>query len=430
MKYVSEYFQALVQLTNEMSPYLLLGFLFAGILHVFFPDEKINRMMGASNFKSVFKASLIGVPLPLCSCGVIPTGISFFKHGASKGSTVSFLISTPQTGIDSVMVTYSLIGLPFAVFRVVIAFITGIIGGIFTNALVKNNTSTKPPPANKIVTQKRSFKNAIVDIFRYAFIDFIKDIAKWLVIGMLIAAFITVLVPDDFFSSYISSNILSMLIILVASIPLYVCATGSVPIAAALILKGMSPGAAIVFLMAGPATNAATITVISKVMGKKSLFAYLASIIGGALFFGILIDTFFEPSFFTGFLKNQSIGHHHEIIPEWLAIASSIVLTFFMLLTLVAPLKKKLFKKKKPVIEAQFLTMENNFSNRKIISVKGMNCNHCKMTVENGLKEFKGINNINADIENEQVTITGENIDMLKLKDTIESLGYKYSGEL
>ncbi|RLD62015.1 MAG: heavy metal-associated domain-containing protein, partial [Bacteroidetes bacterium] len=275
MQYIQNYLLELFELTNEMSPYLLLGFFFAGILHVFFKKERIAKYMGGSKIKSAIYATLIGIPLPLCSCGVIPTGISFYKNGASKGSTVSFLISTPQTGVDSILVTYSLLGLPFAIIRPIIALISGVFGGVFTNYYTKSDVQESSCHLSE-ANEKIDKKNVFSRFFNYAFVEFLQDISKWLIIGLMVAAFISLVLPDDFFTSYINNSLLSMGIVLLASIPLYVCATGSVPIAAVLLMKGLSPGAALVFLMAGPATNAATITVLGKVMGKKALTSYLA----------------------------------------------------------------------------------------------------------------------------------------------------------
>ena len=430
MNFITDYFWSLAGLTNEMSPYLLLGFIFAGILHVFFPGDKIDRLLGKNNFNSVLKATLIGIPLPLCSCGVIPTGVSFYKHGASKSSTVSFLISTPQTGIDSVMVTWSLIGLPFAIIRVVVALVTGIFGGLITG--FTNKVNGKEEKSWKIISENKTedYTNPFISIFRYAFIDFIKDIAKWLIIGLLIAALISVLVPDDFFTRYMDNTALSLFVILLVSVPLYVCATGSVPIAAALLMKGLSPGAALVFLMAGPATNAATITVIGKVLGKRTLFAYLFSIIGGALFFGFLTDMFFTKEFVMGFVNHNSSHVHNEIIPIWLQVASSIILVMFLLNAILQPLIRKIKIGNKN--SSTYNDSLNIIKDMKYIelSVKGMNCNHCKMSVENGLKQIHNITDVNADIANEKVTVTGDNINLDEIKTTVEALGYKYGGEI
>ena len=214
--YFKEYVVSLWNLTLEMSPYLLLGFFIAGLLYVYFPKQKVSKYLGKNNIKSVINAALLGVPLPLCSCGVIPTGISFYKNGASKGSCVSFLISTPQTGIDSIMVTYALLGWPLAVIKTIIALITGIIGGAITNSTEKKD------PANKIISDESSVKtettNKVKSLLNYAFVEFLEDIAKWLIIGLLIAALMDVIIPEGFFTTYLGNEYVSMLVILIASI--------------------------------------------------------------------------------------------------------------------------------------------------------------------------------------------------------------------
>jgi hypothetical protein len=330
MEYINTFWNELVSLTLEMAPYLMLGFLFAGILYAWFPAGKMTRYLGKNNSASALNAALLGIPLPLCSCGVIPTGISFYKNGASKGSAVSFLISTPQTGVDSIMITWSLLGLPMAIIRPIIALFSGVFGGILTNRLEnrdpKNGEMKAPTGGGK------TKKVGILGMLGYAFGEFLEDIVKWLVIGLLIAALIAVVIPEDFFLRYLSNDYLSMLIILVASIPLYVCATGSVPIAAVLMMKGLSPGAAIVFLMAGPATNAATISVIGNSMGRKTLIRYMVSIIGGALLFGTLVNELLPREWFTNPIQHIHGGEHqHEILPHWLQVGSAILLTLAIL---------------------------------------------------------------------------------------------------
>ena len=215
MQYVYNYFQALFTLTADMAPYLLLGFLFAGLLKVLVPPDIMNRYLGKSSTSSVIYASIFGIPLPLCSCGVLPAGISLYKNGASKGSAVSFLISTPQTGVDSILVTWSMLGLPFAIIRPIVAFFTGIAGGLITNKIDKNEIEIKTKSKKN---QKTKF--SIKSILHYAFIEMVADIAKWLVIGLMIAALITVIVPDNFFTDFHLTGISGMLLILVVSIPL------------------------------------------------------------------------------------------------------------------------------------------------------------------------------------------------------------------
>lgn len=425
-EYLGKYFTELVVLTNAMAPYLLLGFLFAGILHVFFKKERVARLLGSNKIRSTVYASIIGVPLPLCSCGVIPTGISFYKNGASKGSTVSFLISTPQTGVDSIMATYSMLGLPFAILRPFIAFISGIVGGAFTNYLERNEEPVKQLDFQTETEEKIS--NPFWRMLHYAFVEFMQDIAKWLIIGLLLAALISLLLPPDFFSEYISNDILSMLIILVASVPLYVCATGSIPIAAVLLMKGISPGAALVFLMAGPATNAATITVLGKVMGKKALVSYLISIIGASLFFGFVIDHFLPREWFMSVLVHGSHDHQHGL-PAWFEITSSIVLTALLLNIYIKKFIKRIKLKSGKKIDIASLQL-NSSNGEHLIKISGMDCSHCKTNVEQGIAALEGIELVSADIDSSTVKIRAKRFNPQLIQETVESLGYNYQGEI
>ena len=323
--WISDFGSELLFLVSEMAPYLLLGFFFAGLLKAFFPVDRISKYLGRNKFGSAVNAAILGVPMPLCSCGVIPTGISFFRNGATKGATTSFLISTPQTGVDSILATYSLLGLPLAIIRPLVAFLTGILGGGLSHTLDKEQWSETK---KSITEEKDSIKNLklagrLKIVMTYGFGELVEDIFKWLVIGLMAAALLSVLIPDSFFTSFIGNPWLEMTMVLLASIPLYVCATGSIPIAAVFLLKGLSPGAALVFLMAGPATNVATMTVIGNSMGRKALLIYLFSIIGGALFFGALVNEFLPASWFTGF---SVMDHEHGFLPEWIKTLSTILL--------------------------------------------------------------------------------------------------------
>ncbi len=423
MNYIKLYFEELINLMIEMAPWLVLGFVIAGILHVFFPQKKINRLLGGKSVRSVVTASLLGIPLPLCSCGVIPTGVSIYKNGASKGSSVSFLISTPQTGVDSIMVTYSLLGWPFAILRPVVALVTGVFGGIITNFTDKDATETEHLSVKNGNNYEKGFW--LGKMIRYAFVDFLEDIAKWLVIGLLVAAFIAVLVPDDFFAAYIHNDFIGMLIILAASVPVYVCATSSVPIAAVLIMKGLSPGAALVFLMAGPATNAATISVIGNAMGRKTLISYLATIIAGALLFGLLADYVVPRDVFTSYFPVMHMEHVHQILPGWLHIASAVILGLAILNIFYRWIKK--------VFERRFIK-QNNIKpmamNEMKVLVKGMTCNHCKSNVETHLANVAGVEKVSADVGTGEVIIEGDGIDLDKVKEAVEGIGYIFSGKI
>ncbi len=417
--YIRGFGKELFFILTEMSPYLLLGFAFAGILHLLFPKKKVRKYMGQNSFRSVFNAAILGVPLPLCSCGVFPTGISFYKHGASKASTVSFLISTPQTGIDSMLVTYSMLGLPFALIRPVVAFITGLFGGTVTKKIDPENTGQSLQDNGSDDDLPSGFFPRIREMFRYSFLDFLQDISNWLVIGLLIAAFISVIVPDDFFAGKIPNDFVGMLAILIVSIPVYICATASVPVAAVLMLKGLSPGAALVLLMAGPATNAATITMIGKVLGKKSLIGYLGAIISGALLAGMMIDYLLPSSWFIVTQHFGQMSHQHSMLPEWLKTGSAITLT---LLIINGYLQKYLTTKKMSDINS---TNEGFAAgNIKTILVGGMTCNHCKANVENSVKSAAGVEDVNVDLATGKVNITGNSINLDEIKAGIEGIGY------
>jgi hypothetical protein len=420
MDYIIGFGTELLFILTEMAPYLMLGFIFAGLLHLLFPKNRVRKYMGQNNFKSIFNAALLGVPLPLCSCGVIPTGISFYKHGASKASTVSFLISTPQTGVDSIFVTYSMLGLPFAIIRPVVAFITGLFGGLVTKKIDPEKEETVLQNNENGDELPKGIFPKVKEMFRYSFIDFLQDISNWLIIGLFIAALISVLVPDDFFADKIPNDFLGMLVILLISIPVYICATASVPVAAVLMLKGLSPGAALVLLMAGPATNAATITMIGKVLGKKSLIGYLGAIITGALLSGLIIDYFLPAEWFRVSEHFGHIGHDHEMLPAWLKSGSAIMLT---LLIINGYIRKYLSTRNMMTLNSTssgFLT-----ENIKTIMVGGMTCNHCKANVENIIKSSQGVKEVDVDLATGKVNITGSSFDLEKIKSGIKSIGYK-----
>ncbi|NOX48140.1 MAG: hypothetical protein GXO89_14295 [Chlorobi bacterium] len=265
-------------------------------------------------------------------------------------------------------------------------------------------------------------KGRIKAMFRYAFYEFLMDIAKWLIMGLAIAALIEMVLPDDFFTMYIGNEFLSMGIVLLAAIPVYVCATGSVPIAAVFMMKGLSPGAALVFLMAGPATNTATMAVIGKAIDKRTLVVYLTTIIISAFFFGG-ITNLLPREWFVFALQNMAHDHTHHIFPEWVNTVSGIVL---ILLTLNVYLMKFFNKRNKTVIA------EPNSGLQEIIKlgVTGMTCNHCKANVEKNLINLEGVDFVNADPQSDEVILKGGRIDLSKVKDAVESIGYGYKGEL
>lgn len=414
------YLTELVRLVNEMSPYLLLGFLAAGILRVVFPRKIVARFMGQRNFRSVFNASLLGVPMPLCSCGVLPAGIGFYRNGATRGSSISFLISTPQTGVDSILATYAMLGLPLAIIRPIVALSTGILGGLLGNAADKGQ-----PESAVENRQEEAHPRDLKEMFRYGFVELIQDISKWLIIGMLVAALLSVLIPGDFFTSTISSEYLAMLLMLLASVPLYICATGSIPIAAVLLMKGLSPGAALVLLMAGPATNIATMAVIGNTLGKRSLWVYLVSIVGGALFFGIVVNEFLPREWITGAIPSLGGDHMHDAPVHWFSKVASVLLGLLILNGYVVKFFVRRRENRRDLQKAN--VMKDKIQQYK---VEGMTCDHCKAKVENGLKDLQGVSEVLADRNTGVVSVQADTNNEEIIREAVTSLGYTYAGKL
>lgn len=421
MEWLIKFFRELYFLVSEMAPYLLLGFLFAGLLKAFFPADRITRFMGRNNFRSVINAALLGVPLPLCSCGVIPTAVSFYRSGATKAATTSFLISTPQTGVDSILATYALLGLPFAIIRPLVAFATGLIGGFASRLIDKDQDSHKEDFQNGMddkapVGLWARFKTVVT----YGFGELVEDIVKWLIIGLLAAALLSVIIPDSFFTQYIGNPWIEMVIVLAASVPLYICATGSIPLAAVLLMKGISPGAALVFLMAGPATNVATMMVIGNTMGRKAFFVYLGSIVGGALLFGTLVNNLLPVSWFS---MHHMAEHHHGGGGSLINLAAAIMLGAIILLAIWNKWIKNLIFKNR-IME----TATNPFYTT--IQVEGMTCNHCRMTVEKNISALEGVEEVNVDLNTGHVKIGGNGINLESIAGRIRELGYIFKGKI
>ena len=419
-----KFFNAFWELTIEMAPYLLLGFLIAGLLNGFFTKEWVQKHAGKPGWKSTLKAALFGIPLPLCSCGVIPTGVSINQQGASKGATVSFLISTPQTGVDSILITYSLMGWAFAIFRPIIALVTGIFGGLVTDKQQIDQTPAASQSScstdgcdDGCETDTKENQTWFQKIFVYAFGTFLKDISRWLLLGIVLATFITLFVPDSLFTNYLNEPWLNMLLVLVASIPLYICATSSVPIAAALLMKGISPGAAIVFLMAGPATNAATLTVLWRSLGKRTTLVYLISIVVGAMGFGLLLDYGFPQGWLKYFMITDFSETSGHILPHWLMVGSGVIL---LALIARAEISKFIPKKTKEM---------DTTSEQKTYAIGGMSCGHCVSNVEKGLTNLADVNEVDVDLEKGQAVVSGQ-VDDDTVKKNVESLGYQFNGKI
>lgn len=421
MTYLSEILLEILNLIGEMSPYLLLGFLLAGLMHEFVPGTLYSKHLSKNNFGSVIMAALFGIPLPLCSCGVIPTAMGLRREGASKGATIAFLTATPQTGVDSIIATYSLMGLPFAIIRPIAAFATALFGGMFCNVIDSEETKpqdTKPKDIHS--EEKESIIHRLGEAIEYAFIEMMEDIGKWLVVGLAIAGCITAAVPDSWFILFRDNTAMSILFVLLFSIPMYLCATGSIPIAVALMLKGLTPGAALVLLMAGPASNAASILVINKVLGKKAMFVYLFSIILGAVVFAFGIDMLLPREWF-----NISLIGHAGCFDEglgWFNIGCTILM-ILLLVNALTPLK--LFKGHECHCHCQEEGCSCHHEERPYIyKVEGMNCNHCAENVKKAIASIEGVEEVYVDLKTGLAHVEG-NHNTEHLIATVESIGFK-----
>jgi uncharacterized membrane protein YraQ (UPF0718 family) len=274
------------------SPFLLLGLFIAGFIHVYIPLDKLGEYLKTHKWKSIFYSSLLGVPLPLCSCAVIPTAITLRKNGSSNGATSSFLITTPESGVDSIAVTYSLMDLPMAIIRPIAAFCSGITAGALNNLfndwvpeVQAEATEKKCCPKTKVKQQAESkFKKAL----KYGMFELLDDISGWLGIGLIVGTLVSLYFPESYFYQF--SSDLSKLIIIAISVPMYICASATTPIAAGLMLKGATPGTVLILLLLGPATNISNILVLQKYIGKKGVILNLIAIIVVSIAFSYLVD--------------------------------------------------------------------------------------------------------------------------------------------
>lgn len=327
MSFFVAFLQATWEIWVEAAPFVLLGFLVAGLARAFISTETVGKHLGKPGVMSVLKAALIGIPLPLCSCGVIPTALGLKRQGASRGATTAFLIATPETGVDSIAVTYALLDPLMTVFRPLAAMITAVTAGLLETWLPLGSA----PPATTLsltMAPERSWDehaplgSRIREGLSFAFGELLRDIGKWLLLGMVIAGLIAVLLPPGFLEQHLGGGLPAMLLMLVVGVPLYVCASASTPIAAALMIKGLSPGAALVFLLAGPATNAATIAAMANALGRRSLLIYLGSIAGCSLLLGLLLDQLY-PLF--GLSPTALVGIAGESFPRPFSVACAVI---------------------------------------------------------------------------------------------------------
>lgn len=414
-----ELIYSLLYMLNEMSPYILLGFLIAGVMHAFISRKTFARHLSGTGFKSVVKAALIGIPLPLCSCGVLPTAIAMRRNGASRAASTSFLIATPQTGVDSIAATWSLLGPAFAVIRPIAALVTALFGGEATGiaerkGILNENENKKKEmlhgqehrhgksggccddgcTADLNVTDepRLSFGRKVLSALKYGYIDLVGSIGGWLVTGLIIAALITVYVPADFFSALGKTPIFSMIAVLIIAIPMYVCATGSIPIALSLMIKGLSPGTALVLLMAGPAANFASFTLISREMGKKSAIIYLTAIIVGSILFGLVIDYLLPAEWFRVVNVDRMACHSHYHFEIFPSICSAIMATLLIITFIRNHRKQKI----------------HSVARVREYKIEGMNCSHCQAAVAEAIKGVDGVKEVSVDLSDGIARVAGD----------------------
>lgn len=381
-----------IELFVISAPWLLLGLFIAGLINVYLPKDFLNKHLGKEGFVTTVKAAFIGAPMPLCSCGVIPAALGLRRAGASKGATTAFLVATPETGVDSISVSYVLLGPFMAVIRPIAAISSAIVAGVLVgretsptkvssssaatssccstkkpepvkSSCCSSATSTasvtseepvktsccaskaqantteevaaKPEPEKKSCCAKsdlpakkgNSHWHKFTQSIAYSSTQLLSDTAKWLMIGLFFAALVQTYVPANFFVEW-GSGILAMVVVVLVSIPMYICATASTPIAAGLLLSGVSPGAVLVFMLAGPATNIATLGIVGKELGKRAIAAYLVGVIGVAILFGLLTDYLVEHY---NVQVAPMLGEHHEVLPEWFMYLTAIILAGLLL---------------------------------------------------------------------------------------------------
>jgi uncharacterized membrane protein YraQ (UPF0718 family) len=374
-------FIAFWETTLAMAPWLLFGFLAAGLLSLFFSPERISATLGRNaGKKAIWLSVLLGVPLPLCSCGVLPTALGLRKSGASKGATAAFLISTPQTGIDSFFATGSLLGWVFAIIRPLVAILTGLVGGIVVDS-IDHEPQIQTTTAKTLSTTNQNLWNKSRAILQYGYGMLLGNVAWALLIGIIISALISILIPNDFFNNtFLGNDWVAFPVMLLIGIPMYVCSTASIPVALSLMAKGISPGAALIFLIVGPALNGASLTILLRLLGKTCTLIHLAIISSFALLAGLclnLINTHWNllPTYTT-----CNCATHNT--PLWQKVAAGL-----LLLLLAFHITKKILTKVRPM-------NTNTPTQASRIVIKGMMCDHCRNAAQKLLTSYPTVTNV------------------------------------
>ncbi|MEM6292066.1 MAG: permease [Myxococcota bacterium] len=395
---MNAFFGAAWDVTLVLAPWLLLGALIAGVLHIALPHGFVRRAFVGP--RGVLTAVALGVPLPLCSCGVIPAGLGLKKDGASDGAAVGFLISTPQTGVDSVLVSANFLGWPFAVFKLAAAALTGIVGGLVTDAVAPEGAVSAPPPV-----AEQAPARTLAAAWAHT-LDVLRSIWRWLVFGILLSAFITTVVPPAWLASLGASNeFVSLGAALLISVPLYVCATASVPIAAALVAGGLPAGAALVFLMAGPATNLATLGAVYRTLGRRTVIVYLGTIVLGSVTLAYAFDAVFALDVAT------PMTHEHGASPLSWACA----VAFVGLLTWFAIDDVRDWVARRGAAAAGPASL--------VIGVEGMSCQGCVRKLTRVLNEDERVESVTVELDPGAARVQGQ-LDVDALAAIVRDAGF------
>ena len=395
----------------QLSPWLLLGMLLSGLLHVLLPSDFISRRFQGTF--GVLQAVAIGIPLPLCSCGVVPTGVGLKNQGAGNGPAMGFLISTPQTGIDSVLVSVSFFGWPFAIFKMLAALIMGLVGGVIANSNAFVDSKQRGDFKVHSHTHSHAGQGIAVRFTLHCF-EIFRSFWFWLCVGILVSAAINVAVPESWMQSVGSLGLMnSMLLVLLISMPLYVCATASVPMAAALVSGGFPPAAALVFLMAGPATNTTTIGAIYGRFGIRLLMVYLVVIATGSFACGILFHWLLNPTVVEGNIHS----HHHG---GWFETLASVLVLVLVAICAVQSLAKRIGAANR----ADELSGHGT-----VLNVQGMTCPQCVVRLKGVLDvNFEGFE---IDLHNQRVIFESKlkQNELLEVESAIAECGLSLSND-
>lgn len=440
----------------EMAPWLLLGFLAAGVLSVFFKPAWIERHLGGGGVGPVVKASVFGVPLPVCSCGVIPLAAGMYRHGASKGATSSFLLSTPQTGVDSILATWGLMGPVFAIIRPAIALVSGIAGGLLidrVDRIDRGDRENNPAESSRDTTPTAvdenescessccdtdgaggagsssappSFAGKAFAAVRYGLVTLPGDLAWALVVGLTLAAVLTAVVDPEMLAPWLGHPVYGLLTAVVIGTPIYVCSTGSIPIAVGLMLVGASPGAALAFLIAGPATNVATLSVIWNVLGRRSAGVYLGVVLVTALGSGWALNAAVAAGFDTMLPLTATDAHRHALTwidHGWAALLVVVMAAGVMTRYRVPGRPAATATATADTTQRPGLAIPGSVPATEL-TITGMRCSHCAASAERALREVAGVCEVRVDLPGNRATVQGNTVDPQALIAAVQALGY------